>query len=366
MPDFPQRVLLGPGPSAVPHRVLLALARPTLGHLDPAYLAMMDETAKRLRAVFRTTNEATLALPGTGSSGMEAALVNLLEPGDQVLACIAGYFGERLADLAARQGARVLRVEAPWGETITADAVESALAGAEGPVKVVTLVHAETSTGAHQPVPEIARAAKAHGALLVLDAVTSLGGVPVEVDAWGVDVCYACSQKCLSAPPGLAPITISSAALAAIAARKTPCRSFYLDLGLLRKYWGSERMYHHTAATNLGYALLEALRMLEEEGLENRWARHMERHAELRAGLEARDLRYIPKESLPHLNAVHVPEGVDDAQVRRSLLQHYDIEIGAGLGPFKGKAWRIGLMGASATRANIALLLAALDGLLPR
>lgn len=364
MQDFPQRVLLGPGPSAVPARVLSALGRPTLSHLDPAYLAMMDEVRQRLQAVFRTRNPATLVMPGTGTSGMEAALVNLLEPGDRVIACVAGYFGDRLADIAARQGAEVRRVEVAWGEVVDAQAVEAVFAAVGGPVKALTLVHAETSTGAHQPVEEIARIARSHGALVVLDTVTSLGGVPVEVDAWGIDICYACSQKCLSAPPGLAPITFSPAAVDQIRSRRKPCSSFYLDLTLLLRYWGEERVYHHTAASNLLYGLLEGLRMLDEEGLERRWQRHQELHQELRQGLEARGLTYIPQRSLPQLNAVKIPDGVDDLATRRALLQDYAIEIGAGLGPFKGRAWRIGLMGASCTRANVALLLAALDQVL--
>lgn len=359
----PRRILLGPGPSDVPPQVLAALGRPTLSHLDPAYLALMDEVQQRLRGVFRTRNEATLFLPGTGTSGMEAALVNLLEPGDVVVAAVAGYFGARLAEIAERQGAIVHRVEAPWGETVTAAAVAAELDRHEK-VAAVLLVHAETSTGAHQPVEKIAQLAREAGALLVLDAVTSLGGVPVEVDGWGIDACYSCSQKCLSAPPGLAPITFSPRALEKIAARRTPCRSFYLDLDLLRKYWGPERMYHHTAPSNMGYALLEGLRLLEEEGLENRFARHREQHARLRAGLEKLGLTYIPQESLPHLNAVTIPAGVDDLAVRKRLLADHGIEIGAGLGPFKARAWRIGIMGASCTAENVDALLAALGDIL--
>lgn len=359
----PRRILLGPGPSDVPPRVLEALSKPTLSHLDPAYLALMDEIMAGLRAVFRTRNEATLFLPGTGTSGMEAALVNLLEPGEVVVAAVVGYFGARLAEIAERQGAVVHRVEAPWGETIEAAAVEAELAR-HAKVAAVLVVHAETSTGVHQPMEAIAAAAKAAGALVVADAVTSLGGVPVEVDGWGLDVCYSCSQKCLSAPPGLAPITFSPAALEKIAARKTPCRSFYLDLGLLRKYWGAERMYHHTAPSNMAYALAEGLRLLAEEGLETRFARHREQHLRLRAGLEKLGLTYIPKASLPHLNAVRIPAGIDDLAVRKRLLAENGIEIGAGLGPFKGQAWRIGIMGASCTASNVDALLGALGEIL--
>lgn len=359
----PRRMLLGPGPSEVPPRVLAALGKTTLSHLDPAYLALMDEVQQRLRTVFRTENAATLFLPGTGTSGMEAAVVNLIEPGDLVVAGVAGYFGARLAEVAARQGAAVHRVEAPWGETIPAAALAAELARHQR-VDAVLMVHAETSTGVHQPLEEISALAHQAGALLIVDAVTSLGGVPVEVDGWSVDACYSCSQKCLSAPPGLAPITFSPAALARIAARRAPCRSFYLDLEQHLRYWGPERMYHHTAPSNLGYALLEGLRALGEEGLENSFARHRENHLRLRAGLEKLGLRYIPERSLPHLNAVLIPAGVDDLAVRRRLLAEHSIEIGAGLGPFKGKAWRIGIMGASSTRENVDALLAALGEIL--
>lgn len=360
----PRRILLGPGPSDVPPRVLAALGKPTLSHLDPAYLALMDEVRERLRAVFRTENEATLFLPGTGTSGMEAAVVNLLEPGDVVVAGVAGYFGARLAEIAERQGAVVHRVEAPWGQVVEAEQLAAELAR-HARVHAVLMVHAETSTGAHQPLEEISRLAHQAGALLIVDAVTSLGGVPVEVDGWRIDACYSCSQKCLSAPPGLAPITFSPAALARVAARRTPCRSFYLDLQLLLRYWGPERIYHHTAPSNMAYALLEGLKALDEEGLEQGFARHRENHLRLRAGLERLGLRYIPRHSLPHLNAVLIPEGADDLAIRRRLLAEHGIEIGAGLGPFKGKAWRIGIMGASSTRQNVDALLAALGEILP-
>jgi alanine-glyoxylate transaminase/serine-glyoxylate transaminase/serine-pyruvate transaminase len=359
----PRRILLGPGPSTVPPRVLEALGKTTLSHLDPVYLGLLEEVQQRLRRVFRTDNEATLFLPGTGTSGMEAAVVNLVEPGEVVVAGVAGYFGARLAEVAERQGATVKRVEAPWGEVLSAGAMAAELARHEK-VAAVLLVHAETSTGAHQPVEPIARLAKEAGALLIVDAVTSLGGVPVEVDAWGIDACYSCSQKCLSAPPGLAPITFSPRALEKIAARQSPCRSFYLDLGQHLRYWGPERMYHHTAPSNLGYALLEGLKMLEEEGLEGSFARHRTQHERLRQGLEALGLRYIPSRSLPHLNAVLIPEGVDDLAIRKRLLADYGIEIGAGLGPFKGRAFRIGIMGASCTAENVDALLAALGEIL--
>ena len=359
----PRRILLGPGPSEVPPRVREALGKTTLSHLDPAYLAVMDEIQQLLRRVFRTDNEATLFLPGTGTSGMEAAIVNLIEPGEVVVAGVAGYFGARLAEVAERQGATVHRVEAPWGDVVPAELIAEQLRRHPGAAAVL-MVHAETSTGSHQPLEEIAALAKEAGALLIVDAVTSLGGVPVEVDAWGIDACYSCSQKCLSAPPGLSPITFSPAAREKIARRQTPCRSFYLDLELHLKYWGAERMYHHTAPSNLGYALLEGLRLLAEEGLGQSFARHRENHLRLRDGLERLGLRYLPQRSLPHLNAVLLPDGVDDLAVRKRLLAEHGIEIGAGLGPFKGKAWRIGIMGASSTPENVEALLAALDDLL--
>ncbi|HTB58654.1 MAG TPA: alanine--glyoxylate aminotransferase family protein [Polyangia bacterium] len=358
-----QRVLLGPGPSEVPARVLAALAAPTLGHLDPEYLRIMDETRGLLQQVFRTANQLTLAVSGTGSAGMEACVANLIEPGDEAIVCVAGVFGARMADVAERYGATVHLVSAEWGETIEPAAVAAALAAHPG-AKVVGIVHAETSTGAHQPLEEISRTVHAAGALFIVDAVTSLGGHELRVDDWRIDACYSGTQKCLSCPPGLAPATFSAAALAAMDRRKTKCRSWYLDLSLIRNYWSADRAYHHTAPVNMTYALREALRAVLEEGLEARIARHRRNHLALRAGLEAMGLSYIPKASLASLNAVSVPAGVDDARVRARLLAEFGIEIGGGLGPFKGKAWRVGLMGASSTRRNVTLLLAALETLL--
>lgn len=358
-----QRVLLGPGPSDVPARVLAALAYPTLGHLDPEYLAIMDETRGLLQQVFGTQNRLTLAVPGTGSAGMESCMANLLEPGDEALICVAGAFGARLGDMAERQGATVRVLNAPWGSTIDPAAVEAALK--EQPrTKLVGIVHAETSTGAHQPLEEISRLAHDAGALLVVDAVTSLGGHELRVDDWRIDACYSGTQKCLSCPPGLSPVTFSAAALEAMDRRKTKVRSWYLDMSLIRNYWSADRVYHHTAPVNMTYALREALRMVVEEGLPARIARHRQNHLALRAGLEAMGLRYVPERSLATLNAVHVPAGVDDAQARARLLADYGIEIGGGLGPFKGKAWRIGLMGASSSRRNVTLLLGALETIL--
>ena len=358
-----QRILLGPGPSEVPARVLGALAAPTLGHLDPEYLRIMDETRGLLQRVFVTANQLTLAVSGTGSAGMEACVANLIEPGDEAIVCVAGVFGARMADVAERYGATVHLVSAEWGETIDPGAVAAALAAHPG-VKVVGIVHAETSTGAHQPLEEISRIVHAAGALFVVDAVTSLGGHELRVDDWRIDACYSGTQKCLSCPPGLAPVTFSAAALAAMDRRKTKCRSWYLDLSLIRNYWSADRAYHHTAPVNMTYALREALRAVLEEGLETRISRHRRNHLALRAGLEAMGLSYIPKASLASLNAVVVPAGVDDGRVRARLLAEFGIEIGGGLGPFKGKAWRIGLMGASSTQRNVTLLLGALEMLL--
>jgi alanine-glyoxylate transaminase/serine-glyoxylate transaminase/serine-pyruvate transaminase len=361
--DPPQRILLGPGPSDVPPRVLQALACPTIGHLDPEYLKVMDDMRALLRHVFRTKNELTVAMPGTGSSGMETCVANLIEPGDEMIVCIGGVFGGRMSDVARRCGATVHVVEVPWGQTFEPEDVARALED-HPKTKVVGLVHAETSTGAHQPLIEISRLVHDAGALLLVDAVTSLGGVELDVDTWGIDACYSGSQKCLSCPPGLAPVTLSPAAFDVVKGRKTKVQSWYLDLSMIAQYWGESRVYHHTAPINMSYALYEALRIVVEEGLEAREARHLLNHKALRAGLGALGLSYIPDRSLPNLNAVRVPEGVDDARVRRLLLEEYGIEIGAGLGPFKGQAWRIGLMGHSSTRRNVTAVLAALETLL--
>ena len=360
-----QRVLLGPGPSDVPARILSALAMPTLGHLDPEYLQMMDELRGFLQQIFKTKNEMTLAISGTGSAGMEATVVNLVEPGDEVIVCVNGVFGGRMKDVMERAGAKVHAIEAPWGETISAEQVLAAFKVQPG-TKVFGIVHAETSTGVHQPLEEISKLVHAAGALFLVDAVTSLGGLPLEVDAWGIDACYSGTQKCLSCPPGLSPVTFSSRALARMDSRTTKVQSWYLDLSMIRNYWGQDRVYHHTAPINMTYALREACMMVLEEGLENRIARHRRNHLALRAGLEAMDLNFIPKHSLTTLNAIHAPEGVDEAVIRRRLLQEFGIEIGAGLGPFKGKAIRIGLMGASSSQRNVILVLAALESILQR
>ena len=359
----PQRILMGPGPSDVSPRVLRALAAPTLGHLDPCYLRIMDQTRDLLRKVFQTNNEMTLAISGTGSAGMEACVCNLIEPGDEMIVCVAGVFGGRMKDVAQRYGATVHTIEVPWGTHVDPALIATALKN-HPQTKVVGLVHAETSTGMHQPMEEISQIVQGHGALFLVDAVTSLGGIHLPVDQWKIDACYSGTQKCLSCPPGLAPVTFSARALQAMDQRKSKVTSWYLDMSMLRNYWGSDRAYHHTAPINMTYALREALQIVVEEGLPNRIARHSKHHRMLRAGLEAMGIRFIPTHSLTTLNAIHVPDGVDDARVRRRLLEEYGIEIGAGLGPFKGKAWRIGLMGDSSSRRHVILVLAALETIL--
>ncbi len=358
-----ERVLLGPGPSTVPSRILQALSAPTLGHLDPEYLEIMDETRDLMRQVFKTQNDLTMAVSGTGSAGMEACVVNLIEPGDEAVVCVNGVFGGRMKDVMERTGATVHAVEAPWGQTFEPSAIGEALQQ-HPKAKVLGIVHAETSTGAHQPLEEISKLVHEAGALLVVDCVTSLGGLPVEVDAWGIDAAYSGTQKCLSCPPGLAPVTFSPRAVEAIEKRTTKVQSWYLDMSMLQSYWGDERVYHHTAPINMTYALREALAIVLEEGLDVRVARHQQNHERLRAGLEKMGLTYVPERSLTTLNAIHVPEGTDEAGVRKALLQDYGIEIGAGLGPFKGKAWRIGLMGHSSSTRNVDLILAALANIL--
>jgi alanine-glyoxylate transaminase/serine-glyoxylate transaminase/serine-pyruvate transaminase len=344
--------------------VLAALARPTVGHLDPYYLRVMDELQGMLREVFRTKNRMTMAISGTGSAGQEATVLNLVEPGEKVLVCVNGVFGGRLVDMAQRAGGEVAKIERPWGEVFGVGEVKEALA-LEKP-KVVAIVMAETSTGAWQPVEEIAAAVRDAGAMLILDTVTALGGVPVEIDNWQVDAVYSGTQKCLSCPPGLAPVSFSDRAVEKILKRREKVRSWYLDISLLANYWGSDRVYHHTAPINMTYALHEALRLVLEEGLDACHARHRKNHEALKAGLAAIGINYATQagHELPQLNAVRIPPGVDDLAVRKSLLERFGIEIGAGLGAFKGKVWRIGLMGFASRQSNVLLLLAALEQLL--
>lgn len=369
-PSFPlpRRLLLGPGPSDAHPRVLAALSQPLVGHLDPAFLALMDEVKRLLRATFRTANDLTFAVSGTGSAGMETCLVNLLEEGDEAVVLQNGEFGRRMADIVERCRARAIVQEVPWGKAVERDDVEKALARASRP-KLVAVVHAETSTGALSPIAELAPLVRRSGALLVVDTVTSLGGCPVEVDAWGVDACYSGTQKCLSCPPGLAPVTFGPRALEAIRARKSKVQSWYLDVSMIEKYWGAERVYHHTAPISMNYALFEALRVVAEEGLAARFERHRRNHLALAAGLEALGFRFVvePSRRLWMLNSVYLPElgnGLDEAKLRRRLLDEFSIEVGGGLGAFKGKIWRIGLMGESSRRENVLRLLAALEKLL--
>ncbi len=363
--DIRPRLLMGPGPSDVNPRVLAAMARPTIGHLDPQFLGVLNDIRDMLKQVFRTRNEMTLAVSGTGSAGMETCVVNLIEPGDKMLVCINGVFGMRMKDVAERAGADVTAIQRPWGQVFEAEEVAAALRD-KGPFKVVGIVHAETSTGAAQPIPPISKAVHDAGALLLVDTVTSLGGMEVDVDGWQVDACYSGTQKCLSCPPGLSPVTFSPAAVEVIDKRNTKVRSWYLDMTMVRAYWGTERLYHHTAPINMNYALHEALRIVLEEGLRPRWERHALHHRALKAGLTAMGISYLadPNHQLPMLNAVAAPDGVEESEVRKRLLEECDIEIGAGLGEFRGKAWRIGLMGESATERHVAGVLSGLNTLL--
>ncbi len=360
----PIRVLLGPGPSDIHPRVLQALAAPTVGHLDPYYLQLMNEMQESLRKLFCTRNEMTMAISGTGSAGMETAVVNLIEPGDSMVVCVNGVFGGRMVDVAQRAGAKVTKIERPWGEVFTPDDLRPILKQVRP--KVVGIVMAETSTGAYQPIEEIAKVVQESGAMLLVDAVTSLGGVPVEVDAWGIDAIYSGSQKCLSCPPGLSPVSFSPRALEVIKTRKTKVQSWYLDVSMLAAYWGQDRVYHHTAPINMTYGLYAALEIIHAEGLEKCFARHDRNHRALKAGLAAIGIQYAAQEGhqLPMLNAVKIPDGVNDAAVRTELLNRFGIEIGGGLGAFKGKIWRIGLMGYGSRPANVLLFLAALEQLL--
>ncbi len=364
----PRRLLLGPGPSMVHPRVLRALSMPLIGHLDPAFLGVMNDIQTLLRVVFQTNNRFTIAVSGTGSAGMEASIVNIVEPGDAVIVGVNGVFGTRWASVVERCGGKAIRVEAPWGQIIDPAAIEQALSRS-GPVKAVAIVQAETSTGAWQPLEPIANLCRTHDALFLVDAVTSLGGIPVEIDRWGIDVCYSGTQKCLSCPPGLSPFTLSDRALASIKARRSPCQSWYFDMTLIADYWAEgTRAYHHTAPISMLYALREALRLVEEEGLPARFARHQLNSEALLAGLAQLGLLPLPQAGhrLPMLTCVTVPPHIPEAEIRMNLLSTYGIEIGGGLGPLKGKVWRIGLMGESSTEAHVLTLLNALEELFIR
>jgi alanine-glyoxylate transaminase/serine-glyoxylate transaminase/serine-pyruvate transaminase len=363
----PTRTLLGPGPSDVHPRVLEAMSRPTIGHLDPLFVAMMDEVKLLLQYAFQTENALTLPVSAPGSAGMEACFVNLVEPGDTVIVCQNGVFGGRMKENVERCGGIAVMVEDPWGAAVDAAKVEQAFA-THPEARILAFVHAETSTGAQSDAQALVDIAHHHGALAIVDTVTSLAGTPVRVDDWGIDAVYSGSQKCLSCAPGLSPVSFGERALAKLKARRSRVQSWFLDLNLVIGYWGSgqRRAYHHTAPVNALYGLHEALLILREEGLENAWARHRRNHLALRAGLEAMGLRLIVREEdrLPQLNAVAIPDGVDDAAVRAQLLEEFNLEIGAGLGALAGKVWRIGLMGHSSNARNVVLCLGALEAVL--
>lgn len=362
--NLPQRLLMGPGPSMADPRVLKAMATPLIGHLDPEFLRLMDTTQDLLRYVFETENPMTLPVSGTGSAAMEAAVCNMVEPGDKMLVCCNGYFGHRLQDMASRYGAEVTMIHRPWGEVFDPAEVEAALKG--DTYQLVGIVHAETSTGARQPLEDIAHLVHEHGALLIADAVTSLGGLPVRVDAVGIDVCYSGGQKCLSVPPGASPLTLNERAVEKLTSRKTRVANWYLDLTTIQKYWGGERTYHHTAPISSIYALYEGLRLIAEEGLTARWQRHQANAELLWDAMSA--LGFEPHVAweyrLPSLTTVTVPAGVDEAALRKRLLLDYNIEVGGGLGELKGRVWRIGLMGYTSTPENVHRLTSALKAIL--
>lgn len=367
----PRRTLMGPGPSDVYPEVLAAQARPTIGHLDPLFVGMMDELKSLIQYAFQTENEMTLAVSAPGSAGMETCFVNLVEAGEKVIVCRNGVFGERMRQNVERVGAIAVVVDNEWGEPVSVADVEAALK-ANPDAKFLAFVHAETSTGALSDAKRLCALAKQHGCLSIVDAVTSVGGVELRVDEWGIDAIYAGSQKCLSCVPGLSPVSFSPAAVEKIKSRKTPVQSWFLDQTLVMAYWSgttdnsAKRSYHHTAPVNALYALHESLRLLANEGLEAAWQRHAAMHLVLRQGLEGLGLKFVVDEAsrLPQLNAVYIPDGVDDAAVRKQLLENYNLEIGAGLGALAGKAWRIGLMGYGARRENVALCLKALEDVL--
>ncbi len=359
----PRRILMGPGPSDVYPQVLAAQSRPTVGHLDPLFVAMMDELKSLIQYAFQTRNEMTIAVSAPGSAGMETCFVNLVEPGEKVIVCRNGVFGDRMRQNVERIGAEAVMLDFEWGTAVDPEVVEAALK-AHPDAAFLAFVHAETSTGALSDAKTLCALAREHGCLSIVDAVTSLGGVELRVDDWGIDAIYSGSQKCLSCVPGLSPVSFSPAAVAKLKARKSPVQSWFLDQSLVMGYWSGDgkRSYHHTAPVNALYSLHEALRLLAEEGLENAWQRHRDMHLLLRQGLESMGLEFMVAEQsrLPQLNAVYIPQGVDDGAVRKQLLDNYNLEIGAGLGALAGKAWRIGLMGYGARRENVALCLRAL------
>jgi alanine-glyoxylate transaminase/serine-glyoxylate transaminase/serine-pyruvate transaminase len=360
---LPRRTLMGPGPSDVAPEVLEAMARPTIGHLDPAFIGFMDELNELLRMAFLTTHPITLPISAPGSAGMECCFVNLLEPGEKVVIAVNGVFGGRMVEVARRCGAIPIPVEFEWGKPVDPDRMEDVLKANPDAV-AMAFVHAETSTGARSDAETLCALARQHDCLNIVDAVTSLGGIELRVDDWGVDAIYSGSQKCLSAPPGLSPVSFGAAALEKLERRESPPQSWFLDLDLLTGYWGSggKRAYHHTAPVNALFALRAALEIVKAEGIENAWRRHADNHELLRNELEALGLEFVvaPEYRLPQLNSVRIPDGFDDAEVRSHLLNEFSLEIGAGLGPFAGKIWRVGLMGASSTHDHVALCVKAL------
>jgi alanine-glyoxylate transaminase/serine-glyoxylate transaminase/serine-pyruvate transaminase len=365
----PIRTLMGPGPSDVHPRILFAMARPTIGHLDPAFVGMMDEIKEGLKYAFKTENKLTMPVSAPGSAGMETCFANLVEPNDEVIVCINGVFGTRMKENITRFGGKAIVVNDDWGAAVSVDKVEQTIK--ENPnAKILAFVHAETSTGARSDAKALCKLADDNGLISIVDAVTSLGGSELEVDGWGIDAIYSGTQKCLSAMPGISPISMSEKALNKIKNRKSPVPSWFLDLNLVMAYWDGDgkRSYHHTAPVNTLYGLHEALVMLQEEGLENAWRRHINNHNILKNGLEEMGINFVVAENdrLVQLNSVWIPEGVDDAQVRSTLLNDYNLEIGAGLGDFAGKVWRIGLMGYASRRENITLCLAALKEVLAK
>ena len=363
--NLPKRLLLGPGPSEVDPRVYRALAQPVVGHLDPGFLQVLDQVQEMLRMTFRTRNTITFPVPGTGSAGMEAALINFLEPGDDAAVVVGGVFAARMCEIVERTGARLLRIDIPTGTAATAEQVRGALKGIKP--KLLAAVHSETSTGVCQPLEPLRAVAQEVGALLVVDTVSSLGGLPLETDNWGIDVCYSGTQKCLGCPPGLAPLTVGERAAQVLEQRRRPVQSWYLDISLVAKYWGKDRRYHHTPPVNMLFALHEALRLLLAEGLEAAWARHERSHRALVCGIEALGLRMFverPEDRAWTVNTIAIPAGVEDARVRGRLLERFGIEIGAGLGELRGRIWRVGLMGLTANASSVLLFLAALESVL--
>ncbi len=359
-----ERLLMGPGPSNVPPRVLQAMANPCIGHLDPQFLAIMDETQQLLRFLFQTKNSLTIPVSGTGSAGMETAIVNMIEPGDEAVICVNGVFGVRMTEIVERIGGKLTRIDGEWGRAMDPDKVRTALKGKQP--KVLALVHGETSTGACSDLKAFSKIAEESGAIFLVDMVTTLGGMDVPIDELKIDVAYSGTQKCISCPPGLSPLSFGPRAMEALDRRKTPVASWYLDMSMVKSYWGNERKYHHTAPINMIYGFREALRIIAEEGLEARFERHKKYHRALVAGIETMGLSMLvpEKERLPMLNAIKIPEGIEDLAVRRALLNGFGIEIGAGLGPLAGKIWRVGLMGHTCTLRSVLLFLTALETVL--